>query len=195
MLAEALAAGGEARRMALLDLDSRTDEPGLGALAPAGSDPISPDAAQAMRDIATTLADAVADGLDDTDRAIRATALSVLAKLGDARITAARIAAAVADGDADLAEGAVRAARQLVRGDARRGRAVDRRGGAPGARRWPSARLAGADLADAARSRARPRMPGSGGRDAVRAAATGDRNAVVRAAARAAIGPGAEQPG
>ena len=39
----------------------------------------------------------------------------MLAKLGDARITAARIAAAVADGDADLADGAVRAARQLVR--------------------------------------------------------------------------------
>ena len=73
-----------------LDLDSRTDEPGLGALAPAGNDVIAPEAAQAVREVAAALADAVADALDDPDRAIRGTALSVLAKLGDGRITAAR---------------------------------------------------------------------------------------------------------
>ncbi len=195
VLGDALAAGGEARRMALLDLDSRADEPGLGALAPTGSEPISPDAEQAIREIATTLADAVADGLDDPDRTIRATALSVLAKLGDARITATRIAAAVADGDADLADGALRAARQLVRATpAVAGSLIaavaplardDGRTPAWQAPTWKT-RVAAIRVLAAL---------GSGGREALRAAAASDRNAVVRATARAAIATGTDQPG
>ncbi|HSS37294.1 MAG TPA: HEAT repeat domain-containing protein, partial [Polyangia bacterium] len=195
VLSDALAAGGEARRMALLDLDSRTDEPGLGVLAPAGSDPISADAAQAIREIATTLADAVADGLEDGDRATRGAALSVLAKLGDARITAARIAAAVADGDAELAEGALRAVRQVVRATPGAAGPIiaavaplardDGRAPAWQAPTWKTRLAAVRVLA----------VLGPAGRDAVRAAAARDRNAVVRATARAAIATGGDQPG
>ena len=193
LLGDALAAGGEARRTALVDLDSRTDEPGLGALAPAGNDVMAPEAAQTVREVAAALADAVADALDDPDRAIRGTALSVLAKLGDGRITAARIAAAVADGDGDLADGAVRAVRQLVRAApgavapllAAVAPLAHDEGRAPPwqAPTWRT-RLAAVRVLAAL---------GAAGRDAVRAAAASDRNAVVRAAARAAIGTGGDQ--
>ncbi|HVY38542.1 MAG TPA: HEAT repeat domain-containing protein, partial [Polyangia bacterium] len=192
LLGDALAAGGEARRTALLDLDSRTDEPGLGPLAPAGNEPISADAAQAVHEVAATLADAVADALDDPERAIRATALSVLAKLGDGRVTGARIAAAVADGDADLAEGAVRAVRQLVRATpAAVGQLLaavaplahdDGRSPPWQAPTWRT-RLAAVRVLTAL---------GPAARDPVRAAAATDRNAVVRAAARAALATGGE---
>jgi tetratricopeptide (TPR) repeat protein len=190
LLGEAIGAGGESRRTALLVLDSRRDEPGLGALAPAGSDPISPEAAQAVREIAATLADAVADALDDPDRGIRAAALSVLAKLGDPRITSARIAAAVADGDPDLADGAVRAARQIVRA-------------APGAAAPLIAAVAPLARDDGRTPAWRTRLAavrvlaelGPAGLDAVRAAAARDRNAVVRAAAQAVTGMGGDTPG
>jgi tetratricopeptide (TPR) repeat protein len=111
LLNEALSAGGPARLAALRALDGRTDEPSLGPLAPAGDAPIPGEASAAAREIATSLADGVAGALDDPDPATRGAALSVLAKLGDARVSPARVAAAVADGDAELAESAVTAAR------------------------------------------------------------------------------------
>jgi HEAT repeat protein/tetratricopeptide (TPR) repeat protein len=116
MLGEALSAGGPARMAALRALDSRSDEPGMGPLAPSGDSPLPGEAAAAAREVATSLADAVAGALDDPDPAARGAALSVLAKLGDERVSPARVAAAVADGDAELAESAVTAARLMARG-------------------------------------------------------------------------------
>ncbi|HXJ19583.1 MAG TPA: HEAT repeat domain-containing protein [Polyangia bacterium] len=114
-LGEALSAGGAPRVAALSALDSRFDEPGLGLLAPAGDLPLPPEAAAAAREVATSLADAVAAALDDPAPEARAAALSVLAKLGDARGSPARVAAAVAGGEAELAESAVTAARLIAR--------------------------------------------------------------------------------
>jgi len=111
LLGDALSAGGVPRLAALRALDARADEPGLGPLAPAGQTPLPGEAAAAAREIATSLADAVAAALDDPDPSARGAALSVLAKLGDARVSPARVAAAVSDGDAELAESAVTAAR------------------------------------------------------------------------------------
>ncbi|HXU60608.1 MAG TPA: hypothetical protein VN962_02840, partial [Polyangia bacterium] len=180
LLGDALAAPGESRRAALRALDSRSDEPGLGELAPAGDEPIAAETAQASREIAAALADAVADLLDDPDRAVRAAAISVLAKLGDRRVDPRRIAAAVADGDADLTEAAVTAARLLARGNSGGAAALaatvaplahdDGRGAA-----WRTRLAAVRVLAEL----------GPAGREGLRAAAS-DRNPLVRAAARAA---------
>ncbi len=114
LLAEALARGGLARRAALDALDARTDGPGLGALAPAGSSPLPAGAAAALREIAWPLCDRIAAALDDPDRRTRAPALRVLAKLDDERLTPARLAEAVADGAPGLADAAATAARILV---------------------------------------------------------------------------------
>lgn len=180
LLGEALASPGEGRRAALRALDSRAEEPGLGELAPAGDEPIPAETAQAAREIAAALADAVADLLDDPERAVRSAALSVLAKLGDHRVDPRRIAAAVADGDADLAEAAVTAARLLARGNTTGAAAI-------AAAVTPLARDDGRGLAWRTRLAAVRVLAelGSAGTEGLRAAA-GDRNPLVRAAARAA---------
>lgn len=114
LLGKALAKGGLARRAALDALDARTDGPGLGALAPAGSAPLPAGADAALREIAWPLGDRIAAALDDPDRRTRAAALRVLAKLDDERLTPARLAEAVADGAPGLADAAATAARILV---------------------------------------------------------------------------------
>ncbi|HZL18662.1 MAG TPA: HEAT repeat domain-containing protein [Polyangia bacterium] len=115
ILSEALTGGGALRRDALAALDSRQDGPGLGALEPQTEAQPSADLASALRAVAVPLADRIAILLDDPDREVRAAALRVLAKLGDARATPARVADAAADGSPPLAEAAVVAARQLRR--------------------------------------------------------------------------------
>ena len=113
LLSGALSRGGAARRAALDALDDRTDGPGLGALAPPATLP--PDTLAALHEVAWPLADKVAAALDDPDRRTRAAALRVLAKLDDERLTPVRLADAVADGAAVLADAAVTAAQILVR--------------------------------------------------------------------------------
>ncbi|HEY5088927.1 MAG TPA: HEAT repeat domain-containing protein, partial [Polyangia bacterium] len=78
LLAESLAHDGDLRRAALAALDSRTDGPGLGALAPEAEGAPSPDTALALREIALPLADRIAALLDDPAVEIRAAALRVL---------------------------------------------------------------------------------------------------------------------
>ncbi len=180
LLSDALAAGGEARRAALRALDSRADEPGLGELAPAGDDPIAPEAAQAAREIAAALADAVADALDAPEPAARAAALSVLAKLGDGRVSGVRLAAAVTDGDPDLADAAARAARLMTR-------ALPATGSGLAAAMAPLVRDEAQTLSWRTRLSAVRVLAelGPAGLEALRPA-TSDRNPLVRAAARAA---------
>jgi tetratricopeptide (TPR) repeat protein len=113
VLSEALSRGGGARRAALDALDDRTDGPGLGALAP--PEALPPDTLAALREVAWPLADKVAAALDDPDRRTRAAVLRVLAKLDDERLTPARLADAVGDGASVLADAAVAAAQILVR--------------------------------------------------------------------------------
>jgi HEAT repeat protein len=161
-------------------LDSRTDEPGLGALVPGGDEPVPAESAQAAREIAGALADAIADVLDDADRGVRGAALSVLAKLGDRRVGPGRIAAALADGDADLAEAAVTAARLLARGNpaatVELAAAVSPLVRDDGRARGWRARLAAVRVLGEL---------GPAGADGLRAAAA-DSNPLVRAAAQAA---------
>ncbi len=115
ILSEALRRGGSARRAALEALDARTDGLALGALAPMGDAPSTPETAVAAREIGWPLADGIAPALDDPDRRTRALALRVLAKLDDERLTPARIADAVADGAPVLTNAALSAAQILVR--------------------------------------------------------------------------------
>ncbi len=114
LLAEALSHGGARRRAALAALDSRSDGPGLGPLAPEQGDRTSPDVALALREIALPLADRVASLLDDPETAVRAVALRVLSKLDDERATPARLMEAVRDGSAALADAAADVARRLA---------------------------------------------------------------------------------
>jgi HEAT repeat protein/predicted Zn-dependent protease len=114
LLAEALSHGGARRRAALAALDSRSDGPGLGALAPEQGDRTSPDVALALREIALPLADRLASLLDDPEAAVRAAALRVLSKLDDERATPARLTEAVRDGSAALADAAADVARRLA---------------------------------------------------------------------------------
>jgi HEAT repeat protein len=97
LLAEALARGGDARHDALAALDSRTDAPALGALTSEADATLSADTAAATHEIVQPLADKLVSLLDDADVEVRATALRLLAKLGDDRVTPARIAAAAFD--------------------------------------------------------------------------------------------------
>ena len=59
--------------------------------------------AAAAREVVQPIADKLAALLDDSDAESRATALRVLAKLGDERVTPARIAAAAFDGSPVMA--------------------------------------------------------------------------------------------
>jgi HEAT repeat protein len=113
LLADALAHGGDVRRDALAALDDRPDAPGLGALTPEADGPISPETAAATREIVQPLADRLAALLDEPDAETRASALRVLAKLGDERVTPGRIAAAVFDASPALAGAAAFAAARV----------------------------------------------------------------------------------
>ena len=103
LLADALARGGDARREALTALDSRPDTPALGALTPDADVAMNAETAAAAREVVQPIADKLAALLDDSDAESRATALRVLAKLGDERVTPARIAAAAFDGSPVMA--------------------------------------------------------------------------------------------
>jgi tetratricopeptide (TPR) repeat protein/HEAT repeat protein len=94
-LGAALEHGGPARTRALEALDGRSDGPGLSPLAPGGDAPLPAPAAQAIREVAGALRGRVAPLLDDPDPRTQALALRVLAKTGDARVTPARVAAAL----------------------------------------------------------------------------------------------------
>jgi HEAT repeat protein len=96
-LAEALARGGDARKEALAALDGPGDKLGLGDLTPDEDASAAPDAAIAIRDMVAPLADRLAALLDDPEASVRASALRLLAKIGDERVTGGRIAAAVGD--------------------------------------------------------------------------------------------------
>ena len=114
-LAEALARGGDGRREALAALDGRGEGPGLGALTDDDGGTLGADPVLQVQDIVLPLADWLAALLDDPDAETRATALRVLVKLGDERVTAARIGAAVCDGSTLLASAATFAAARIAR--------------------------------------------------------------------------------
>jgi HEAT repeat protein len=94
ILSEAMSRGGVWRRRALESLDSRNDGPGLWPLAPEGDAPQPAAVASAVRELAAALRDRLAGLLDDADPTNQALAVRVLVKVGDARVTPARIAAA-----------------------------------------------------------------------------------------------------
>src|SRR6185369_4045871 len=96
-------------------LDNEADAAAAGAPAPTGDHGVASDATVAAREIAWPLADGIAVGLDDPDRQTRALTLRVLAKLGDERLTPARLADAVADGAPVLADAALSATQILLR--------------------------------------------------------------------------------
>ena len=114
LLADALARGGETRREALAALDGRPDAPALGALTPDADIALGAETVAATREVVRPLGDKLAALLDDADAETRATALRVLAKLGDERVTAARIAAAAFDASAPLANAAAFAAARVT---------------------------------------------------------------------------------
>jgi HEAT repeat protein/predicted Zn-dependent protease len=114
-VAAAFDRGGLARWHALLALDSRNDGPGLAPLVPGGDEPLPPALATVLREVAGGVRDRVAELLDDQDLDTQALALRVLAKLGDARVTPARIAAAAAGKTQALRDAAVSAALWEVR--------------------------------------------------------------------------------
>jgi HEAT repeat protein len=114
LLADALARGGEARHEALAALDNRPDAPALGALTPEADVALSPETTAAVREVVQPIADKLAALLDDAESDTRATALSVLAKLGDDRVTPARIATAAFDASPAMAAAAVLAAARLA---------------------------------------------------------------------------------
>jgi predicted Zn-dependent protease len=182
VLTEALSLGGRPRRAALIALDARPDGPGLGALAPAGSGPLSQDAALALREIVLPLADPIAALLDDPEVAVRAAALRILAKLDDDRVTPARLADAARDGSTALAGAASMGARLRARTRPLLGSTIAAAispllsdDGAPGA--WRR-RYAAVEVLAAV---------GSPGRAELQRAAR-DPDAVVRQAARDALG-------
>jgi predicted Zn-dependent protease/HEAT repeat protein len=114
LLADALARGGDARHEALAALDARADAPALGALTPEGDVAVSAETAAAVREVVQPIADKLASLLDDAEPDTRAAALRVLAKLGDERVTPARIATAAFDGSTAMAAAAVLAAARLA---------------------------------------------------------------------------------
>jgi HEAT repeat protein/thioredoxin-like negative regulator of GroEL len=110
LLADAIAHGGDARHEALVVLDYRPDGPGLGALTGDASVALGQEAAAAVREVVQPMADKLASLLDDADPETRAAALRVLAKLGDDRVTPARIATAAFEASPALAGAAAFAA-------------------------------------------------------------------------------------
>ena len=114
LLADALARGRDARHEALAALDARLDAPALGALTPEPDVALSPETAAAVREVVLPMADKLAALLDDAEPETRAAALRVLAKLGDDRVTPARIATAAFDASAPMAAAAVVAAARLI---------------------------------------------------------------------------------
>jgi HEAT repeat protein len=114
-LARALAREGDARTEAAVALDGWGEGLRLGAVAEAGDGVPAPDTAAILRDIVLPLADRLAPLLDAPEPETRAAALRVLARLGDERVTPARVAAAVRDGSAPLAAAAAFAAGQMAR--------------------------------------------------------------------------------
>ena len=114
-LARALAREGDARGEAAAALDGLGDGLGLGALAEVGDGISAPDAAATVREIVLPLADRLAPLLDAPEPETRAAALRVLARLGDERVTPARVAAAARDTSPLLAGAAAFAAGQMAR--------------------------------------------------------------------------------
>jgi tetratricopeptide (TPR) repeat protein len=126
-LARSLDGGGDARHDALAALDSRADGPGLGALTTAMPEPVAAETELAILETAQPLAQRLHGLLRDPDAATHAAALRVLTKLGDERVNAAEIAAALDEpagagvdsttspGAAMLAQAAAFAAARLLR--------------------------------------------------------------------------------
>jgi tetratricopeptide (TPR) repeat protein len=110
LLTDALARGGDARHEALIVLDYRPDGAGLGALTGDADGALGPETTAAVREVVQPMMDRLASLLDDADPETRAAALRVLAKLGDERVTPARIATAAFDASPALAGAAAFAA-------------------------------------------------------------------------------------
>jgi HEAT repeat protein len=113
LLSEGLVGSGDERREALEALDGEGEGLALGALVPDVS--LNPEAMIVAREVLLPVADRLAVALDDADPEIRATALRVLVKLGDERVTPSRIATAAGDGAPALAAAAIFAASRLSR--------------------------------------------------------------------------------
>ena len=96
-LSESLAEGGDSRREALSALDRTDDGLALGALPLEGDGGTPAEIAVTVREIVAPLADRFAALTDDEDEVVRAATLRLLAKLGDPRVTPARLARALAD--------------------------------------------------------------------------------------------------
>jgi tetratricopeptide (TPR) repeat protein/HEAT repeat protein len=113
ILNAALARPGPRQRRALEALDSRQDGPGLGPLVPGGVAPLPAATLAAVREVANGSRDRVATLMDDANPEIQALALSVLAKIDDARVTPDRLAVAAASAP-PLRNAAILAARRRV---------------------------------------------------------------------------------
>jgi HEAT repeat protein len=110
LLADMIARGGDARHEALAALDARPDGLALGALTGDGDAALAPETTAAVHEVVQPIADRLAGLLDDSDPETRALALRLLAKLGDDRVTPARIASAAFDAAPGLAGAAAFAA-------------------------------------------------------------------------------------
>jgi tetratricopeptide (TPR) repeat protein len=114
MLNGALGRTPEWKLRALTALDSRAAGAGLGRLAPAGVTELTAATAAALRQIGGAVRERVFALLDDPSPDVRAMALRVGIKLGDARLTPARIAAAARGQGGELGRGVGQAARLQV---------------------------------------------------------------------------------
>jgi tetratricopeptide (TPR) repeat protein len=114
LLGDALGRGGEARHEALMVLDYRPDGVGLGALTGEPEIALGQEAAAAVREVVLPIVDRLASLLDDGDAETRAAALRVLAKLGDERVTPARIATAAYEASTTLSAAAAFAAARVI---------------------------------------------------------------------------------
>jgi len=111
LIVAALATPGAGRTRALAALGGRDDGAALAPLVPAGAEPLAPATAAAVAEVAAGARDAVAALLDDADPEARASALRILAKAGDGRVSAARVVKAAA-GPAPMRESALFVARR-----------------------------------------------------------------------------------
>ena len=140
---------------------------------------LSAETAAAVREVVLPMADKLAALLDDAEPETRAAALRVLAKLGDERVTPARIATAAFDASPAMAAAAVvrrrapdrHAARPWRRPSRPRWRRARRRLVAPAHRRRRCARGPRPGRCSAARARARRQARGRARRAAVEALA------------------------